>query len=211
MPERQSMNRQADLARMLNPMQQFGETFLHSVERVADFQIEMMQAGTHFAVRQWQNALEIRDPWSLQEYFGKQRDAAEEFGRRVTEEMRVLAEAGQEITDQATRSARRETQFFSDLSERAVERGKAATERATEMAEKQTQRVQQAQQQSQQQQRQAASENGKLPIKNYDDLNVDDIENRLDSLQKDDIRKLLKYEQEHKNRKTLSEAFERRL
>lgn len=56
---------------------------------------------------------------------------------------------------------------------------------------------------------QAAGE--KLPIDNYDRLHVEQVTRRLDDLEQDEIAHLLDYERNHKNRKTLRQAFERRL
>lgn len=50
-----------------------------------------------------------------------------------------------------------------------------------------------------------------LPIENYNDLTIDEVEHQLDGLSKEDIRKLRSYEQEHKGRKTMVEAFDRKL
>ena len=51
---------------------------------------------------------------------------------------------------------------------------------------------------------------GKAPIDNYDELTVDEIQQRLDRLNADQIRQLSDYERSNKNRKTLMDAFERR-
>jgi hypothetical protein len=50
-----------------------------------------------------------------------------------------------------------------------------------------------------------------LPIEDYDRLTVDEIEKKLDSLGKREIRRIRDYEEKHRNRKTLMEVLERRL
>jgi hypothetical protein len=50
-----------------------------------------------------------------------------------------------------------------------------------------------------------------LPIKNYDDLNVDEISKKLDSLNPAEIATLKTYELQTKNRETLIEQYDRRL
>lgn len=50
-----------------------------------------------------------------------------------------------------------------------------------------------------------------LPIQNYNDLTVEEIQDRLNVLNADQIRKLKAYEQKHKHRKTLMEAYDRKL
>ena len=58
--------------------------------------------------------------------------------------------------------------------------------------------------------KQARKEAAPLPLQNYDDLSVEDVENKAGGLSKDDIEDLLDYEKQHKNRKTLVEALERK-
>jgi hypothetical protein len=58
--------------------------------------------------------------------------------------------------------------------------------------------------------KQARKEAAALPLQNYDDLSVEDVEKKAGGLSKDDIEDLLDYEKQHKNRKTLVEALERK-
>lgn len=51
----------------------------------------------------------------------------------------------------------------------------------------------------------------KLPLEDYDRLNVKEVTEHLDELDRDDVQQLLTYERSHKNRKTLRQAFQRRL
>ncbi len=59
--------------------------------------------------------------------------------------------------------------------------------------------------------KQARKEAAALPLKNYDDLSVEDVEKKAGGLSKADIEDLLDYEKQHKNRKTLVEALDRKL
>ena len=49
-----------------------------------------------------------------------------------------------------------------------------------------------------------------LPLNDYDDLSVDEVEKKIQSLSKDDVRALRDYEKNNKNRKTLLEKLESR-
>jgi len=62
-----------------------------------------------------------------------------------------------------------------------------------------------------QQAKEARKEAAALPLKNYDDLSVEDIEKKAGGLSKANIEDLLDYEKQHKNRKTLVEALGRKL
>ncbi len=50
-----------------------------------------------------------------------------------------------------------------------------------------------------------------LPIEHYDDLTADEIAQRLRGLHVDQIRQVRRYEEQHKGRKTVLEAADRKL
>ena len=50
-----------------------------------------------------------------------------------------------------------------------------------------------------------------LPLNDYDDLGVEEVEKKAQGLSKKEIQDLLDYEKQHKNRKTLVEALDRKL
>jgi hypothetical protein len=52
---------------------------------------------------------------------------------------------------------------------------------------------------------------GGFPIRNYDDLTVEEVGEQLDSLSAAEIREVRAYEKLHKNRETLIEQFDRKL
>jgi len=49
-----------------------------------------------------------------------------------------------------------------------------------------------------------------LPLENYDDLGVEDVE-KIKGLSREEIREVLDYEKRHKNRKTLVESLDRKV
>ena len=53
--------------------------------------------------------------------------------------------------------------------------------------------------------------NGGLPIEGYDELNVGEISDRLDSLSEEELKKVRDYEKRNKNRDTLIEQFDRKI
>jgi hypothetical protein len=52
---------------------------------------------------------------------------------------------------------------------------------------------------------------GGFPIPNYDELNVEEVKERLDGLTAAQIREVREYEKRNKNRETLIEQFDRKL
>jgi len=57
----------------------------------------------------------------------------------------------------------------------------------------------------------ARKESRALPLKNYDNLSVEEVEKKIKGLSQKDIRELRDYEKDHKNRKTLMESLDRKL
>lgn len=57
----------------------------------------------------------------------------------------------------------------------------------------------------------AGKNSGGLPIENYDDLTADEIAQRLRGLHVDQTRQVRRYEEQHKGRKTVLEAADRKL
>jgi uncharacterized protein DUF5872 len=49
------------------------------------------------------------------------------------------------------------------------------------------------------------------PLRNYDDLSVQDVESKAQGLSKEEVRELLDYEKRHKNRKTLVESLSHKI
>jgi hypothetical protein len=58
--------------------------------------------------------------------------------------------------------------------------------------------------------KQARKASQALPLKDYDDLSVEEVENKVRDLSKEKVRQLLAYEKGHKNRKTLVESLDRK-
>lgn len=59
--------------------------------------------------------------------------------------------------------------------------------------------------------REGKSPDRNLPLDDYDHLTVDEIAGKLDNLSDKEVRQIRDYEREHKDRKTLMEAIDRRL
>jgi hypothetical protein len=53
-----------------------------------------------------------------------------------------------------------------------------------------------------------ARKDAEVPLKNYDDLSVGEIEKKIQGLSKDDIGAVRDYEKDNKNRKTLLETLD---
>jgi hypothetical protein len=56
-----------------------------------------------------------------------------------------------------------------------------------------------------------ASRNGGVPIAGYDEMNVGEVSDRLDSLSDEELKRVRDYERRHKNRDTLIEQLDRKI
>ena len=56
-----------------------------------------------------------------------------------------------------------------------------------------------------------ARKGSQAPLRNYDDLSVQDVESKAQGLSKEEVRDLLDYEKRHENRKTLVESLSRKV
>jgi hypothetical protein len=56
-----------------------------------------------------------------------------------------------------------------------------------------------------------ARKDAQVPLKNYDDLSVDEVKDKVQGLSKDDIEAVRDYEKNNKNRKTLLETLDGRV
>jgi hypothetical protein len=57
----------------------------------------------------------------------------------------------------------------------------------------------------------ATTKNGRLPIVGYDEMNVEEISDSLDSLSDEELKRVRDYERRHKNRDTLIEQLDRKI
>jgi hypothetical protein len=57
----------------------------------------------------------------------------------------------------------------------------------------------------------SAADTATFPIPGYDEMNVDEISERVSSLSAEQVQRLKDYEQENENRKTLIERFDSRI
>jgi hypothetical protein len=91
--------------------------------------------------------------------------------------------------------------------ENMSEEEKEETERKKREGSKQGQQYVSNTDEAKQARKQAAAP----PLNDYDDLGVEEVEKKAEGLSRGEIQDLLDYEKQHKNRKTLVEALDRKL
>jgi hypothetical protein len=102
-----------------------------------------------------------------------------------TQQAEKAAEQTQKATETAAKSAQKS-------SEPAAEETQKSTEIAAKDAQKNT-------------------ETATFPIEGYDEMNLDEVSERLDGLSVDELKRVRKYEKDNKNRRTLRKEMKRKI
>lgn len=135
--------------------------------------------------------------------------AAESFAKSAREQQESLRKLGEE---------------YSGLYEEMAQSSRSYAEEGVKNAQQATrqglQAVQETAEQADQIARQAASQassngngngNGELPIKDFDNLSVNDVVQKLNDLSEGDLKKVRSYEKKNKNRDSLVEQIDRKI
>lgn len=122
------MNEQID--RLATPAQRFGALMLDSMERLSDVQLGLMRSYTHYSICQWRDALEVRDPQSLQAYIEKRGEAARELGEQLSENAQTFMAIGQDFASRAGWVAQRNVERFADATQAVAERESDRSQRS---------------------------------------------------------------------------------
>ena len=137
-------------------------------------------------------------------------------------------EATQQATQQALEATQQVAQQGLRVAEEATVKAEQATakaEQATAKAEQATMEAKQATAKTQAETREAAlrleeetrevalqaAVHRSLETKNYEELNVDEVSNKLDGLSATELKKVREYEEHNKNRETLITEIDRRI
>ncbi len=135
------------------------------------------------------------------------------------------AQQGTEQALEATQQALEATQQVAQQGLRVAEEATVKAEQATAKAEQATMEAKQAAAKTQAETREAAlrleeetrevalqaAVHRSLETKNYEELNVDEVSNKLDGLSATELKKVREYEEHNKNRETLITEIDRRL
>jgi len=134
MREEISSNLSAQLERMLLPAQQASTLFLNNMERLTDFQLELMQRYTHFTLEQWRDALEIHDARSFRDYLDKRNRMTQELTRQFNEDFRRMLGMGQELAEQVSQVGRRTAEAAASTAESAAQGAAESAQRSGKRA-----------------------------------------------------------------------------
>jgi hypothetical protein len=166
----------------------------------------------------------------------RQQRRAREFSELVQRNLREQAEGGraaaQQFTEQASRQreagqafARESLEAYADFLNATFARYRSGTEQATGAAQQGLRNLSETTTGlvgtatgaagsalgSTADATQSAADTATFPIPGYDEMNVDEISERVSSLSAEQVQRLKEYEQQNQNRKTLIERFDSRI
>ncbi|MGF1471372.1 MAG: hypothetical protein ACFB50_06450 [Rubrobacteraceae bacterium] len=128
------------------------------------------------------------------------RTAAEE----LTEQARKQQEALRELSEESLNLYKNFLDQVTTYYQTNLEQAQASVQESTRMASESTQRASTST-------LAAVEGHPGVPIAGYDELNVDEISSRLESLSEDELRSVRDYEVQNKNRRTIIEQIGRKL
>ena len=169
------------------------KAYFEDLGRIAQTNAESAQQSARIATDYWVASRETNN------------EVAREIARSITEGMRRQTDANEELT----------RKIFEILEERDDAHKRFFEQWAEAFAsvpfDYARQGTREAQAKSADSGLGRSSVNGGLPIAGYDELSVEEISERLDTLSDDQIKHLRDHERRTKNRKSLIEQFDRKL
>ena len=144
-----------------------------------------------------------------QVFFGQWENAFASMPRTTPVELPVQNQSRSEVTGEpATNGAQKVTETAAkDDHQKNTEI--AAKDDAQKKAEKAAEQTQQAEKAAKSAQK--SSETATFPIEGYDEMNLDEVSERLDGLSVDELKRVRKYEKANKNRGTLRKEMKQKI
>ena len=135
-------------------------------------------------------------------YKGEQDESQKNLQQWTEEEWQTQDGGAQARGDEETARylPKKAWENMSEEEKQETEQKKREGSRQSQQYVENTQEAKQAREQAQQ----------NLPLNDYDDLSVEEVKTKAQGLSKDEVEKILTYEKQHQNRKTLVESLQSR-
>ena len=184
------------------------------------YQAKLSQGMVQVFFGQWENALASMPRTTPVELPVQRQSRSEVTGEPATN-------GAQMVTETAAKDDQKNTEIAAkDDAQKKAE--KAAETQQAEKVAKDTQKAEKAAEQTQKATETAAksaqkgsepaaeetqknTETATFPIEGYDEMNLDEVSERLDGLSVDELKRVRKYEKDNKNRRTLRKEMKRKI
>ncbi|RFA26182.1 hypothetical protein CAI21_17805 [Alkalilimnicola ehrlichii] len=114
----------AQLESTLAAAKEFNRLSVNTLEKLTTLQIDAARSYTEFSLEQVRNALSIHDAQGLQEFLSSRPKAAEEFGKKVQQDLKTLTDLSTQFSTEAQKLAREQ---FAGIASQAKKPRKRAT------------------------------------------------------------------------------------
>jgi hypothetical protein len=112
------------------PAQQLGDMFVENLRNVLDYQLGLSRSYTHFALAQWRDALEVRDPQSLQQYLQKQSQSVQELTQQTREGTQQFLQTSQEAAQRGLQRVQSAANAGAQVAHQVAEQAERSSARA---------------------------------------------------------------------------------
>ena len=151
----------------------------------------------------------------------RQQQRAQEFSELVSSNLREQAEAGGASAQQLSEQASKQREAYAEFLDTAFSRYRAGTEQATQSAQAGVRALSDTTTEllgtatgavgATVEGAERAAEAAVFPIEGYDEMNVDEVSERLEGLSVEELQLVRDYEELHEGRKTLLEEMDRKI
>jgi hypothetical protein len=161
------------------------------------YQAKLSQGMVQVFFGQWENTLASMPRTTPVELPVQRQSRSEVTGEPATN-------GAQMVTETAAKDDQKNTEIAAkDDAQKKAEQTQKATETAAKSAQKNTEIAAKDVQKN--------TETATFPIEGYDEMNLDEVSERLDGLSVDELKRVRKYEKDNKNRRTLRKEMKRKI
>ena len=175
------------------------------------YQAKLSQGMAQVFFGQWENALASMPRTTPVELPVQRQSRSEVTGEPATN-------GAQMVTETAAKDDQKNTEIAAkDDAQKKAEQTQKATETAAKSAQKGSEPAAEETQKSTEiaakdaKGAQKNTETATFPIEGYDEMNLDEVSERLDGLSVDELKRVRKYEKDNKNRRTLRKEMKRKI
>ena len=172
------------------------------------YQAKLSQEMAQAFFGQWGNALASMPRTTPVELPVQRQSRSEVTGEPATNGAQMVAETAAKDDQKNTEiAAKDDAQKKAEQTQKATETAAKSAQKGSEPAAEETQKSTEIAAKDVQNNTETAT----FPIEGYDEMNLDEVSERLDGLSVDELKRVRKYEKDNKNRRTLRKEMKRKI
>jgi cell fate (sporulation/competence/biofilm development) regulator YlbF (YheA/YmcA/DUF963 family) len=172
------------------------------------YQAKLSQGMVQVFFGQWENALASMPRTTPVELPVQRQSRSEVTGEPATNGAQMVTETAAKDDQKNTEiAAKDDAQKKAEQTQKATETAAKSAQKGSEPAAEETQKNTEIAAKDVQKNTETAT----FPIEGYDEMNLDEVSERLDGLSVDELKRVRKYEKDNKNRRTLRKEMKRKI